>query len=109
MSELLSSSSLWQKQKKVYEELGVESFAPDAVPFQITNNARIAAQYASIAIEAFGKNPFTILELGAGSGRFAYLLLNELEERGAHFRYLLTDIAAKNVLFWQQHPLFQSC
>ena len=108
MSELLSSSSLWQKQKKVYEELGVESFAPDAVPFQITNNARIAAQYASIAIEAFGKNPFTILELGAGSGRFAYLLLNELEERGANFRYLLTDIAAKNVLFWQQHPLFQS-
>src|SRR5271156_553195 len=97
----LSESPIWQLQKTAYARLGVESWAKGRVPFLITNNSRFAAQVADIACAAFPNRAFTILELGGGSGKFAFLLLSELLQRKIKVRYLLTDAAKKNVAFWQ--------
>jgi hypothetical protein len=104
-TERLSLSPIWQLQKRAYDRLGVESWAKGRVPFLMTNNSRFALQVADIACAAFPNKPFTILELGGGCGKFAFLLLSELIKRKTHkIRYLLTDAAEKNVLYWENHP-----
>jgi hypothetical protein len=106
----LSDSSLWDLQRKAYSQFGVKSWTERGVPFQITNNSLIAKQYAKVAFPLFKKGPVTFLELGAGSGRFAYLFLLELLKLGvpeASICYLLTDFSEKNVAFWKNHPRFK--
>ena len=51
-----------------------------------------------------------ILELGAGSGRLAFHLLTKLCElvdysgiETAPFLYIMSDLPAKNITYWQQH------
>ncbi|MBS0624520.1 MAG: SAM-dependent methyltransferase [Verrucomicrobia bacterium] len=105
----LSKSLLWHLQKNAYREFGPECWTKKGVPLHVTSNRTIASTYAKIAAHLLKREPqLTILEMGGGSGRFAYLFLNELMERWKKpFRYLLTDLAEKNVAFWKQHPLFQ--
>ncbi len=100
----LSVSPIWQLQKLAYNRLGVENWAKGRVPFLMTNNSRFAAQVADIACAAFQSQPFTLLELGGGCGKFAFLCINELLQRKAKVRYFLTDAAEKNVAFWESHP-----
>jgi hypothetical protein len=57
--------------------------------------------------------PPTIVELGAGSGRFTFLLLRQLEllfgqQPPVPFRYVATDFAAQNIDFCREHPQLQS-
>ncbi|MBI5273115.1 MAG: hypothetical protein HY861_03945 [Chlamydiia bacterium] len=105
----LSESILWQLQSTAYAQFGVKSWTQVGVPFHITNNARIAKSYAQIAHAAMRDAPMTILEIGGGSGKFAFLFITELLAlTRAPFQYLLTDCAEKNVLFWQTHPYFAS-
>ena len=57
--------------------------------------------------------PPTIVELGAGSGRFTFLLLRQLEllfgqQPPVPFRYVATDFARQNVDFCREHPQLQS-
>lgn len=99
----LSQSPIWQLEKNAYARLGVESWAKGRVPFQMTNNSRLAAQYAKIILAAFPKGRCTILELGGGSGKFAFLLLRELSGRN-EVRYYLTDGSEKNLDFCKNHP-----
>ena len=104
-SSRLSESPIWNLQQLAYTQLGVESWSKGRVPLQITNNARIAAQSADIVCAAFPKGDFTILELGGGCGKFAFLLISELIRRNLpKIHYLLTDAALKNVAYWKQHP-----
>ncbi|HSX38170.1 MAG TPA: hypothetical protein VLE95_04995 [Chlamydiales bacterium] len=105
--ERFSQSSIWKQQRETYERLGVESWAASRVPFHMTNNSRIAAGYADIACEIFRNCPFTILELGGGCGKFAFLLIGELLRRNVSVQYLLTDGAKKNRAFWERHPCFK--
>jgi hypothetical protein len=70
----------------------------------MTNNAYVAKQYAELAYAMGAKR---ILELGAGSGKFAYLFLKEMEKMGRDVRYVLSDFAEKNVSFWKSHPLLK--
>lgn len=99
----LSESLIWQLEKNAYARLGVESWAKGRVPFQMTNNSRLAAQYAEIILSAFPKDHFTVLELGGGSGKFAFLLLRELLGRNK-IHYHLTDGSEKNLDFCKNHP-----
>lgn len=115
----LSESILWQLQKNAYAQFGPSSWSGLGVPFQITSNPSIAKQYAQIALLALKeaekrgeKRPFYFLELGAGSGKFAYLFLKELLSKmqasgltTVHFCYVLSDLAEKNVSFYKTHPL----
>lgn len=56
----------------------------------------------------------TIVELGTGSGRFSYGVLRHLDEllqrcpvASVRYRYVMTDLAERNVEFWQSHPMLQ--
>jgi hypothetical protein len=108
----LSESILWQLQRKAYCDFGPKSWIEKGVPFQVTNSAYIAKGYAEIAKSAIERSsgPFYFLELGAGSGKFAYLFLKELllqlKDRTS-FCYILSDIAEKNIAYWKSHPLLQ--
>lgn len=120
----LSKSVLWDLQKQAYCQFGPEAWSTKQVPFYLTSNPLLARQYAQIVLAFFKdclisdqaidlREPFYILDLGAGSGRFAYLFLNNLLEMVANLklpfqvRYVMTDIVEANIQYWQEHPYFQ--
>lgn len=94
------------------------------VPQFITSNAWVAAAYtetiisswapyAQAAISADVAPRFTILELGAGSGKLAHGLLRVLLPRAdallgrrcaSQIRYIMTDAAPSVVRGWMQQP-----
>ena len=69
----LSQSPIWTLQRAFYEQRGGDAFAE--IPHEAVDNPWVAAAYARV-IRAFG--PATILEFGAGPGRFAHSLRREL-------------------------------
>ncbi|WP_068775888.1 tetratricopeptide repeat protein [Paenibacillus sp. FJAT-26967] len=114
-----SEAPIWDMQRSYYEEQGISAWQSKEVPHYITNNPRIGAAYAEIifgflqdrAKLGYGSEPVMILELGAGSGRLASHVLNELDELKAcagfelpSYRYVMSDLAAKNLDYWKQHP-----
>ncbi len=63
----------------------------------------------------YHSEPVFIVELGAGAGRLAYHVLHELCQLRDYagislpaFRYIMTDLAIKNVMAWKEHPALQS-
>ncbi|MFD7522318.1 SAM-dependent methyltransferase [Paenibacillus chitinolyticus] len=118
-----SEAPIWNIQRKYYEELGTKAWNNDQVPQYITSNPMIAAAYAEMifgllqdrASKGYGSEPVTIVELGAGAGRFAYHVLHELCQMRDYagiplpgFRYIMTDLAMSNVMAWKEHPALQS-
>lgn len=116
----LSQSKLWQFQRDYFDRAGIEAWSSQ-VPFYVTSNPYIAKCYARLVMsmardwlvrhpEAI-KEPFYIVELGTGSGRFSYYVLKELAILQAelnlselNFRYIMTDFTLNNVKFWQDQP-----
>ena len=85
----LSQSPIWDRQRAFYEERGGDAFAE--IPHEAVDNPWVAAAYARV-IEAFARDVQaqpTVVELGAGAGRFASNLRRELGD----VRYVLTDFA----------------
>src|SRR5690348_14873718 len=83
----LSHSVVWRLQRDFYSQRALKAWTEDSVPAYITNNPLIAEIYAGI-IAAFvqdcmahssprlsPENPLRVLELGAGTGKFSWLLL----------------------------------
>jgi len=118
-----SESPIWQLQRDYYEELGLNAWRNDQVPQYITSNPMIAAAYAEMifgflqdrAGKGEAEEPVYIVELGAGAGRFAFHVVQELcrlreyaELELPPFRYIMTDLAMSNVLAWREHPALQS-
>jgi hypothetical protein len=123
----LSRSLLWQAQRAFFQQRGIEAWRTGAVPHYITNNPALAHAYAEVVLgflrdglDATGlgridpSEPVTIVELGAGSGRFGYLFskaLRELQRHaphgGAPVRYVMTDVAQTSLDFWRSHPALQ--
>jgi tetratricopeptide (TPR) repeat protein len=113
----VSRSALWRLQRESYQEVGPDAWGPAGVPLQIVANPWIADAYAQVIVahlraqaDAPGDQPVYIVELGAGSGRFAHYLLQALTRRTARgpasrpWRVVLTDLAASNVRAWRRHP-----
>lgn len=113
-----SEAPIWELQRAYYEEQGIKAWQSGEVPQYITSNPIIAAAYAEMifgflqdrATLGYCTEPVTIVELGAGSGRLAFLVLKELCELIQFagfslppFRYVMTDLAIQNISFWQQH------
>ena len=113
-----SEAPIWELQRTYYEEQGIGAWQSEEVPQYITSNPSIAVAYAEIifgflqdrAKLGYTLEPVTILELGAGSGRLAYHIVKELCELRDYasitlppFRYVMSDLAFKNITFWQQH------
>lgn len=119
----LSRSRLWALQRGYFERTGVAAWQGGVVPHYITSNAFLADAYARAVIGLLrdggmdAEQPLYVIELGAGCGRFGFHFLQRLSERLARFerlprrtqrvRYVLTDLAPKNVEFYQRHPSLQ--
>lgn len=116
----LSESVLWKLQRNFFERYGIEAWSTGAVPHHITSSPFIADAYARVV---FGflrdchadaldhAQPFHIVELGSGPGRFAYLFLKKFlgllrgsALKEARVRYLMTDLAERNLDYWRAHP-----
>lgn len=119
---LFSESMIWDLQRKYFTGVGIEAWRRGQVPHYITSNPFIAKSYAAMVLAYFQdreqmglKDEMTyILEMGAGSGRFAFHFLKELEDleeltgyKAPPMCYILSDIAESNLEFWKQHPRFQ--
>jgi hypothetical protein len=110
----LSESPLWAAQRRFYERAGIEAWRTAIVPHHVTNNVALAAAYARIVLgflrDTPQRGPLYVIELGAGSGRFAFLFLRALETmarcvRPADIpvRYVMTDVAEATIGFWRTH------
>jgi tetratricopeptide (TPR) repeat protein len=114
----LSRSLLWQLQRRYFEQQGIQAWQQSVVPHFITSNTYTAGAYARVVLAYLKdcKRPegtsgrHYILELGAGSGRFAYhflkkfLHLRQLSSLAdAPFTYVMSDFSRQNVAFWQEH------
>jgi hypothetical protein len=125
----LSQSMLWKLQSDFYANQGPEAWIKGIVPQYITTNPYIANLYAKTVFgycrditssEDFDKNTtIYIMELAAGVGRFTYTFLKRFLHlvensslRGLKFKYIITDLAERNALYWQNHsflkPYFES-
>jgi SAM-dependent methyltransferase len=107
----LSQSVLWRMQREYYAARGVRVWTEDAVPQYITNNPFIAEIYARIVLDFMkdcGAKPLRILELGAGTGKFAFLFLRRLRDllrasgiAPSAVRYCLTDCSEPLLQTWR--------
>lgn len=125
----LSRSLVWKLQADFYANQGPDAWSKGIVPQYITTNPYIANLYAKtvfgycrdIAASAdFDKNTsIYIMELAAGVGRFTYTFLKRFLEmveksslKGLKFRYIITDLAERNVEYWLNHsylhPYFEN-
>ncbi|WP_422660623.1 tetratricopeptide repeat protein [Paenibacillus sp. EC2-1] len=117
-----SNAPIWDLQRAYYEEQGTKAWNNDQVPQYITSNPMIATAYAEMifgflrdqADKGEVTETVTIVELGAGAGRFAFHVLHKLCElrdfagiQLPPFRYVVTDLPIKNVNAWREHPAFQ--
>ncbi len=94
----LSESLIWPLQRQFFAHHGLDAW--DVVPSFVTSNAAIATRYARV-IEAWQGDigeRVTVVELGAGHGRFGYLCLQQLR---VPVRYIMTDFTARNLAAWQ--------
>lgn len=119
----LSRSRLWALQRQLYTKLGGGAWREGGVPSYITTNAFAARGFARVVMGHLrgalaGRNVgpgagVRILELGAGSGRFAFHFLRqfltmwrESELADVPVTYVLTDLVEGNVEFCRRHPAF---
>lgn len=118
----LSRSMLWRIQRNFYEEEGKSAWN-SKVPYFLTSNAPMARAYAHVILgylydcERNGidrAQPIHIVELGAGSGRFSFLLIKKLQALKLlsplptpAFRYVMTDFTQKNIDCWRSHAALQ--
>ena len=120
----LSQTTLWDMQSRAYQSLGLQAWTERGIPSYLTSNPFIAKRYANIAFAflmegilegRIKKNqPFTLFELGAGTGRFTYLflryflrLVQESPFRQVKIRYVMTDLSPELMAGWRKHPYFQ--
>ena len=118
-SRRLSESPLWDHQRRFYTGTAAGIWGTATVPHGITGNPRIANTYARLALSflqavrgapADGDETAVphVVELGGGSGRFAYLFVRQLRELapGLRFRYVVTDFSPERVATWAAHPSY---
>lgn len=121
----LSKSALWSKMQEYYNNIGPEAWQDELVPLQISSNKNLALAYANIIVAQINdwysqkqktghEEPFYIVEIGAGHGKLGFYVLKHLQTQMANYnlpfalvKYIMTDIAAKNVEYWLAHPALQ--
>jgi hypothetical protein len=118
-AQRFSRSLLWQMQRRFFAERGLDAWSRNTVPHYITNNPALADALATVALghlrdQARARPAATarayIVELGAGSGRFAHYFLERLLPRldasglAAPVTYVLTDTIPALLEHWRAHP-----
>jgi putative S-adenosyl-L-methionine-dependent methyltransferase len=121
-NQRLSQSLLWRLQRNYFERHGIEAWSSGAVPHHITSSPFIVDAYARVVL-AFLRDcersfipldhsqPIHIIELGSGSGRFAYLFLKKFLNlyrnsvlKEFPVKYVMTDFTESNLEYWRTHP-----
>ena len=120
----LSCSKLWRLQRRYFESAGVSAWSEGVVPSYVTSNSFIARAYSRV-VAAFlrdwglaeplrqGNRPVYVVELGAGSGRFAFHFLRKFAElqdlSGGRWpiKYVLTEYNPALIDFWMSHAALQ--
>lgn len=109
----LSRSVLWQLQRNYFERQGIEAWRSGAVPHHITSSPFIADAYARVVLGFLRdlSQPVHIVELGSGSGRFAYSFLKKFLSlqrnsvlKEIPVKYVMTDFTESNLEYWRTHP-----
>lgn len=112
----LSQSKIWDLQKQHFQSQGIDAWTKGHVPSHVTNNPFIARKTALIALGFLRdyknySDPLYILEIGSGTGKFAYLFLKELTDllkdhalKKVKFCYIMSDISKASLEFWKNHP-----
>jgi hypothetical protein len=116
----LSQSLLYTLQRRYFEAAGIEAWRTGTVPHYVTSNPVMANAYARLVLSflADGERsgtldiqaPVYLLELGAGSGRFAFSFLHHFQalykQSGLNVPlvYVMSDLPEVNIAFWRQHP-----
>lgn len=117
-NQRLSNSLLWRLQRNYFEQQGVEAWSSGAVPHHITSSPFIADAYARVVMGFLrdwsaldSGQPVNIVELGSGSGRFAYAFLKKflnLQQnsvlKAIPIRYVMTDFTESNIEHWRTYP-----
>src|SRR5438067_10395813 len=102
----LSQSMVWRLQRTFYGDQGIAAWSRSHVPQAVTTSPIIARAYARVVLGYWRdiqstldpSQPVYIVELGAGSGRFAYrfltalsALLETVAAPRPRFLYVMTD------------------
>ena len=121
-NQLFSKSKIWQLNRAFYQYKGINAFSEDIVPHHLTSNSLVGKTYAELilgflkdlAAKGKTKEKVFIIELGAGHGRLAFHILSHLQKLISNYNlelppfcYILSDIAEKNLNFFQAHHQFQ--
>jgi len=114
----LSRSILWKLQRNYFEHKGIKAWSTGAVPHHITSSPFIADAYARMVMGFLRDwrtldhgQPVHIMELGSGSGRFAYSFLKKFLNlqrssvlKDVPVKYVMTDFTESNLEYWSTHP-----
>ncbi len=115
----LSKSQLWDIQRNYFNHRGVSAWKNE-IPFYISSNAFICARYAQLVANMIldmhddkKQGPIYLVETGAGTGKFSFYFikallkaLNDLDMGSVEFKYVLTDVALKNLNFCRENTSF---
>ncbi len=120
-------SLLWQIERNYFDQQGIKAWNTGTVPHYVTSNPFIAKAYAKVIFNYIRdccsnadnpldtSQPIYILELGSGSGRFAYHFLKKFHSFFPHstlnkipVTYIMSDFTPQNLDYWKQHPRLQS-
>ncbi|GAW81818.1 hypothetical protein, conserved [Plasmodium gonderi] len=117
--EPLCDSVIWDLLQNYYRKAAINAWKENVVPSFVTSNSKIAKDYARVIInymrdwfnstECDRNVPIYILEIGAGHGKFTYLILRALTKYQKYFKsmnlperpfvYVFTDIAKDNITY----------
>lgn len=114
----LSRCQLWQMQEEYYANVGLDAWQ-HSVPNYVTSSAYIAEAYADMVIAFLDDmrgslnwdEPFYVVEMAAGTGRFSYLMIRELKRKlqrlsayqHLKLRYVMTDFTETGIQHWEAH------
>lgn len=113
-----SQSIVWKWQRTFFSQQGAQAWSKGTVPHYVTSNPYIAQAYAHLILgwlhdivdQLDPSQPVYIVELGAGSGRFAYHFLVTFFEffdksalQDITICYVLTEFNKATRDFWKRH------
>ncbi len=119
-----SAAPFWQQQREYYQQAGPKLWQQGLIGNDITLSPTTVNSYCQLIVKylldglhngAINHNlPVYVLELGAGCGRFAILVLRRLETLVTEYGledlnlcYLISDSSEKNRHFIENHPYLQ--
>ena len=118
-----SQSRIWQLQRRYFEDVGIDAWRHDVVPYYVTSNPVMGKTYAELvlaflrdlSLRGLHDETVYLLELGAGHGRLCYHFFKHFEKyyeetaiKLPPFCYVLSDFTQANLSFWREHPRLQS-